>query len=93
MDETYKGKTPKIKIPLSPGTHTVRIAKSGYRDWSDYTKVESGKTKEISAVLISVSTPTPRLIPTATPSIPAFEIITAIAGLLAVAYLIRRGRY
>lgn len=80
LDETYKGKTPKT-IPISPGTHTVRIAKSGYRDWSDYTKVESGKTKEMSAVLISISTPTP--------SIPAFEIIPAIATLLAVAYLLR----
>jgi PGF-CTERM protein len=45
-------------------------------------------------IYIPVQTPTPAVIETPTPEkgVPGFEAIFAIAGLLAVAYLLRRRR-
>ena len=86
----YEGETPKKISGISSGEHKIRIVKSSYRDWFDNIMVESHETKEVSAVLISVSTPKPTQIFHPTALIHAFKLIFfAILVILAVTYYLK----
>jgi len=80
--------TPHIITVEVIGTHTIKLSLEGYHDWSQTVEVKANKTSEVHATLTPVATPTP----TPTPSPPGFEAGFAIAGLLAVAYLVLRRR-
>jgi PGF-CTERM protein len=80
--------TPHIITVEVIGTHTIKLSLEGYHDWSQTVEVKANKTSELHATLTPVATPTP----TPTPSPPGFEAGFAIAGLLAVAYLVLRRR-
>jgi len=90
LDESYEGETPKKISGISSGEHKIRIVKSGYRDWFDNIMVKSHETKEVSAVLISVSTPIPTQIFRPTALIHAFKFIFfVILVLIAVRYYLK----
>ena len=80
--------TPHIITVEVIGIHTIKLSLEGYHDWSQTVEVKANKTSEVHATLTPVATPTP----TPTPSPPGFEAGFAIAGLLAVAYLVLRRR-
>ena len=105
IDGEYYGETeyynPK-PIGLKAGTHTIKLTKEGYKDYTETITVEGGYIHKKTIILESspitpTETPTTRTPtePTQTPvttppeSTPAFEAIFAIAGLLAIAYLLR----
>ncbi|MCK4348700.1 MAG: PEGA domain-containing protein, partial [Thermoplasmatales archaeon] len=65
-------------------SHTIKLTKSGYEDYQKTVYVSAGSKESVSGNLRLIPTPTP------TTSVPAFEVMFAIAGLLAVTYLLRR---
>jgi hypothetical protein len=48
----YKGTTPKKITGVSTGTHTIKLSKSGYKDYTKKISVKAGETKRINANLI-----------------------------------------
>ena len=91
-------------IGLKAGTYTIKLTKDGYKDHTETITVEGGYILKKTILLESLpvtppptetpitpepteqtQTPPPETTPT-----PGFEAIFAIAGLLAVAYLLRR---
>ncbi|MCK4731421.1 MAG: PEGA domain-containing protein, partial [Methanophagales archaeon] len=46
-DGSYKGKTPKTITGASAGSHTIKLSKSGYNDYTRTTSVIAGETKRI----------------------------------------------
>ncbi len=50
VDGDYKGTTP-LTISLSPGTHSVRLSKSDYEDYTTSVTLNPGESKTISATL------------------------------------------
>jgi hypothetical protein len=46
LDGDYEGRTP-IALPVSPGEHEIKCAKSGYNDYYDDMRVEAGEPKEV----------------------------------------------
>ena len=59
VDETYIGQSDITKYPLSVGTHTVKITKSGYEDYTTTVTIEKDKTTTISVSLKPITTTTP----------------------------------
>ncbi len=55
VDGTYRGVTPLIVSDLSPGSHQVRLARTGYYDYTRTVSVTSGGTTYVSATLSQVS--------------------------------------
>ena len=51
LDDVYKGKTPLV-IDVSPGRHTLKLAKSGYDEIKKEIYVEQGESKRIELTLI-----------------------------------------
>ncbi|MEA2051843.1 MAG: PEGA domain-containing protein [Euryarchaeota archaeon] len=79
----WVGSTPcKTPSDLPSGSYTLRLSLEGYQDWSQTVEVKANETSEVHATLTPAPTPTP----------PGFEAGLAIAGLLAVAYLVLRRR-
>ena len=69
IDRIYKGTAPITISDVSVGYHTIKLTKSGYKDYTaENIYVSAGETKRISASLAL----TPRVIPTArpTPTVP-----------------------
>jgi hypothetical protein len=52
IDNVYRGSTPLTLGALKPGTYRVTFSRSGYTILSTPVRVESGKTTEVSGVLI-----------------------------------------
>ena len=52
LDGSYKGTTPKTITGVSAGSHTIKLSKSGYKDYTRTTSVIAGETKRINANLI-----------------------------------------
>ena len=101
LDGDFKGTTPMTISDVPVGSHTIELTKEGYKNYSKDIIISAGKMTNVSVILPSLSsTPTPKptptlspsptLITTPTPTQPAFEAIFAIAGLLAVAYILKR---
>jgi hypothetical protein len=70
VDSVAKGTTPNTIPDLSAGTHTVKMTKSGYVDFSGTVTVIAGKTQPLNVNLVSGSQPGPSPIgstPTPTP--------------------------
>ena len=105
IDGEYYGETeyynPK-PIGLKAGTYTIKLTKDGYKDYTETITVEGGYILKKTILLESLpvtptettatptpTTPTQTQPPETTPT-PGFEAIFAIAGLLAVAYQLRR---
>ena len=51
LDDTHKGITPKTLISVSPGSHTIKLTKSGYEDYITTVYVLAGDTESIDATL------------------------------------------
>jgi hypothetical protein len=52
VDGVSKGITSKILSSVSAGTHTVRVVKSGYQEYSETVEVAAGKTTKVSAKMV-----------------------------------------
>ena len=52
LDNLFKGSTPITLKDVTTGTHTVKLIKSGYNDFSDSVTVISGRTEYISETLV-----------------------------------------
>lgn len=64
IDGTYKEITPRT-VPVSVGYHTIKLTKSGYKDYTaENIYVSAGETEPISANLVWI------VVPTATPTVP-----------------------
>ena len=59
VDGKYIGQSDITRYPLSVGTHTVRITKSGYEDYTTTVTIEKDKTTTITTTLRPVSGPPP----------------------------------
>ena len=84
LDDSYQGTTPITIYDIDTVSHTIKLTKSGYEDYQKTVYVSAGSKESVSGNLRLIPTPTP------TTSVPAFEVMFAIAGLLAVTYLLRR---
>nr|QNO51334.1 hypothetical protein HDBBLJII_00031 [Methanosarcinales archaeon ANME-1 ERB6] len=51
LDGSYEGKTPKTITGVSAGSHTIKLSKSGYKDYTRTTSVKAGKRTIIKANL------------------------------------------
>jgi hypothetical protein len=51
LDGSYKGKTPKTITGVSAGSHTIKLSKSGYKDYTRTRSVKAGKRTIINANL------------------------------------------
>jgi hypothetical protein len=79
VDNEVKGITPAMVSGLSAGTHTLKITKEGYRDFSTTMSIEAGKVQEYSTGLTSASTT-----PANSLGFPVFAAIIALIGLVIV---------
>jgi len=52
LDGSYKGTTPKTISEVSAGSHTIKITKSGYKDYNKQVTVTAGEKKAVIAELI-----------------------------------------
>ncbi|MDO5845573.1 MAG: PEGA domain-containing protein [Methanocorpusculum sp.] len=82
IDNQYYGKTPFSNSGIQPGTHTVRVAASGYTDWTQTYSFAAGQMVDVNAVLSSGAPSVPTL-PPASP----LPIVGLLAGLGAAAVL------
>lgn len=51
LDQSYEGKTPLTIRDVSPGSHTLRVIKSGYKEWTKTVTVYSNETTYVNAAL------------------------------------------
>ena len=56
LDDEYKSQTPGTLIGISPGSHTIRLEKSGYDDYTETVRVSAGSETIISATLSASAT-------------------------------------
>ncbi|MEA3324027.1 MAG: PEGA domain-containing protein [Euryarchaeota archaeon] len=56
LDDEYKSKTPGTLIGIPSGSHTIRLKKSGYDDYTETVHVSAGAETTVS-VPLSISTP------------------------------------
>ncbi len=68
---------------LTPGTHTIKISKTGYQDFSTTITIEAGKVREYSTGLTSASS-TAATTPANSIGFPVFAAIIALIGLVIV---------
>jgi hypothetical protein len=79
VDNEVKGITPAMISGLSAGTHTLKITKDGYRDFSTNISIDAGQVREYSTGLTSASTT-----PANSLGFPVFAAIIALIGLVIV---------
>jgi hypothetical protein len=51
VDSIYRGVTSTIVGNLAPGTHSVRLSKAGYQDWTGTVSISAGATTTLSPIL------------------------------------------
>ncbi len=61
LDGTYKGTTPTTISDASPGSHTLKLEKYGYKEWLTSVYVTSGVTKSITAHLTAADVSPPAI--------------------------------
>ncbi|HVN65988.1 MAG TPA: PEGA domain-containing protein [Methanomicrobiales archaeon] len=59
VDNVFRGVSPVTLDGIPPGTRTVKLQLSGYRDWSMEIQVQAGIITPVNAVLESVPSPQP----------------------------------
>jgi hypothetical protein len=91
VDNEVKGISPAMISGITPGTHTLKITKAGYQDFSTTIIIEAGKVREYSTGLteaIPGATTTTATSAATTPAnslgFPVFAAIIAIIGLVIV---------
>ncbi len=52
LNNAHRGPTPITLHSLEPGSYTLLVRLSGYRDWQSDVRVSAGETVEIKATLI-----------------------------------------
>ncbi len=57
LDNQYLGITPLTQSGVAPGSHQVRLALTGYQDWSNQIQVTAGQNTPVSAGLAEVPGP------------------------------------
>jgi hypothetical protein len=70
LDGAFRGSTPTTIGNLVPGQHSVRLSKSGFKDWENFVTIQSGQTASIN----------PFLNPDINPSFGSATIITMPPG-------------
>ncbi|MDO5845574.1 MAG: PEGA domain-containing protein [Methanocorpusculum sp.] len=87
IDNQYYGTTPFYNAGIQAGTHTIRVAASGYTDWTQTSSFTAGQTVELNAVLSQGVNPTVP-VPTKTPA-PAAGLLAGL-GCAAVLFAGRK---
>ena len=67
LDGAYTQTTPCTFHNVYPGSHTVRLTKSGYQSWSSSVSVSAGKTSQVYATLSQISPGTGSIYAVTTP--------------------------
>jgi hypothetical protein len=80
VDNEVKGITPAMISGLSTGTHTLKITKEGYRDFSTNISIDAGQVREYSTGLTAVA------------KSPGFAVVSAIAAVFCLALVRKRSR-
>ena len=57
IDGKYIGKVPLVRYELDPGTYSIRVAKSGYKEFRDTITIKAGEETEVEAELERAPTP------------------------------------
>ena len=83
VDNEVKGISPAMISGLPPGSHSLKITKAGFQDFSTTITIESGKVREYSTGLISASM-TSATTPANSIGFPVFAAIIALIGLVLV---------
>ena len=83
VDNEVKGISPTMISGLAPGTHTIKISKTGYQDFSTTITIEAQKVREYSTGLTSASS-TAATTPANSIGFPVFAAIIALIGLVIV---------
>jgi hypothetical protein len=83
VDNEVKGISPAMISGLAPGTHTIKISKAGYQDFSTTITIEAGKVREYSTGLTTGSM-TSATTPPNSIGFPVFAAIIALIGLVIV---------
>ena len=55
IDEEPAGYAPLDPLTLPPGSHTVRVRRAGYTDFSEVTEIEAGGTAEVFVDMVALS--------------------------------------
>lgn len=85
LDGSHKGTTSMTITDIAEGSHTITLKHTDYQDWSQTIQVYAGKTKYVSAVLISINGGgNGGGEPTTTQMHPSSDIITATTPKLTV---------
>ena len=104
LDDEVKGISPALISGIPPGTHSLKITKGGYQDFSTSINIEAGKVREYSTGLIEdLSVTVPVTIPSAATTVatttatstaksPGFAIVAVIAALFSLALIRKRSR-
>jgi hypothetical protein len=83
VDNDAKGISPTMISGLAPGTHTIKISKAGYQDFSTTITIEAGKVREYSTGLTTGSM-TSATTPANSIGFPVFAAIIALICLVIV---------
>lgn len=78
LDGVSKGMTPAKLSGISPNTYTLRLTKSGYKDFSGTVAVAAGKTTTVTATLNAITTATATT--PAQPGTGSLSVVTNPAG-------------
>ncbi len=79
VDNEVKGISPAMISGLSPGSHTIKITKEGYQDFSTTISIEAGKVREYSTGL-AAETITVTASDTTAAKSPGFAVVAAIVA-------------
>jgi hypothetical protein len=96
VDNELKGISPTMISGISPGTHSLKISKAGYHDFSTTITIEAGKVREYSTGLTEAvsgaTTTTVTSAATPTAKSPGFALVAAIAAVFCLALVRKRSR-
>ena len=59
LDDSYQGTTPITIYDIATGSHTIKLTKSGYKDYQKTVYVSAGSKESVSGNLRLIPTPTP----------------------------------
>jgi hypothetical protein len=96
VDNEVKGISPTMISGISPGTHSLRISKVGFQDFSTTITIEAGKVREYSTGLTdavsTATTTTATLAAISTAKSPGFAVIATITAVFCLTLVRKRSR-